>query len=222
MVLGNMRLRYKIPLALIAIMIVITMFIGSSYALWRVTDYQASVNVIGTGCFEIEFNDTNSSSINLANAYPISNEKGLVTKPYTFTIKNNCTIDAEYKVYLNTLNVEQNKIPDNLIEYSIKKSGDVTAVANLLSSATLNDETSQFSYDNKSLLNSYIIATGNLKGRSTENVDDGEQETYNLRLWIDESAENIKSGEPETDKTIDETYSFEAAISTVAYATNLE
>lgn len=222
MVLGNMRLRYKIPLAIIAIMFVITMFIGSSYALWQVTDYQSSTNVISAGCFEMAFEDADSSAINLTNAYPITNEKGLTTKPYTFTIKNKCTIDAEYKVYLNTLNVAQNKIPDHLIEYAIQKKDDVTSVASLLSSATPNTETSQFNYENKSLLDSYIVATGTLKGRSSDSADDGEEETYSLRLWIDESAENIKSGETVTDKMIDNTYSFEAAISTVAYATNLD
>lgn len=195
-----MRLRYRIPLAVIAIMMVVTMFLGSSYALWKVTKYQPTANVIETGCFELTFTEQ-SSSINLTNAYPITDEKGLKTTPYTFTLKNTCTIDAQYIVYLNTLKTAETKIDDSLIKYSLLKTGDSISVANPLSTATLNNDVSSFTYD-KDLLTSYSLVTGTLA--------QNEQVQYNLRLWIDESATTAING-----------YTFEAGIATIAYATTI-
>lgn len=207
--MSGMRLKYRIPLAIIVILLVITLFVGSSYALWKVTVYQEGVNVINAGCFELEFIEQ-SSSINLNNAYPISDEKGLKTTPYIFKLKNNCTIDAKYTLYLNTLEVTGTKISDNFIKYAITKETDVLVTANNLSTATINPSIANFTYD-KNLITSYEISTGTLKGRSSSTVDDGEEITYSLRLWIDESATKEIGGE-----------TFEAAITSVAYATRLE
>lgn len=195
-----MRLRYRIPLAVIAIMMVITVFLGSSYSLWKITKYQPTANVIETGCFELTFTEQ-SSSINLTNAYPIKDEKGLKTTPYTFTLKNTCTIDADYIVYLNTLKTTGTKIDDSLIKYSLLKTGDSINVANPLSTASVNSDISSFTYD-KELLTSYSLATGSLA--------QNEQVQYNLRLWIDESATTSING-----------YTFEAGIATLAYATTI-
>lgn len=195
-----MRLKYRAPLIVIAILMVITAFIGSSYALWKVTKYQTTTNVIETGCFEVTFTEQ-SSSINLDNTYPISDEKGLKTTPYMFTIKNTCTIDAEYTVYLNTLQSSGTKISDNLIKYALLKTGDSVNVANALSTAEVNTDVASFSYD-KDLLTSYSLATGTLS--------QNESAQYSLRLWIDESATTAINGQ-----------TFEAGIATIAYATDL-
>lgn len=197
----RMRLRYRIPLAVIAVMLVITMFLGSSYALWKVTKYQETTNIIETGCFELSFTEQ-SSSISLKNTYPITDEKGLKTTPYMFTLKNTCTIAADYKVYLNTLETTGTKITDSLIKYSLQKTGDSVAVASLLGAATVNSDVTNFTYD-KNLLTSYELATGTLQ------PEDSVQ--YSLRLWIDESATTAINGQ-----------TFEAGIATVAYVSETE
>jgi hypothetical protein len=208
MFMGNMRLRYQIPLFVIAILLVATMSIGSSYALWKVTKYQDEANVIKTGCFELTFTEQ-TSSVNLTNAYPISDEKGLKTEPYTFTLTNTCTIDASYVVYLNTLKITDTdsegktieKISDDLINYSFTKTGSSIAVADKLSNATENTtDLSNFSY-NGNLLKSYSLQTGLLA--PNESVQ------YSLRLWINEGATTKING-----------YQFAAGIATVAYATD--
>lgn len=208
--MGNMRLRYRIPLAVIAILMVITLTVGSSYALWTVTKSQSTANVINSGCFRIEFLEK-SSSINLTNTYPIKDEKGMATTPYKFTVKNTCTIDADYMIYLNTVNLDSNinKISDDLIKYSIIKEGDSTSVANLLSSATINSDKALFTDE---VLNaetyfdkSYEIAGGTLAASSSDGGTDGGEATYYLRLWIDSSA-----------TTAINNYNFEAAVYSVA------
>lgn len=195
-----MGIKYRVPLIVITIMMVITLFMGSSYALWKVTKYQETTNIIETGCFEVTFTEQ-SSSIQLENVYPITDDKGFKTTPYIFTIKNTCTIDAEYKIYLNTLQTTKTKINDNFIKYALLKTGDSVNVANYLSSATVNREVGSFDYDKK-LLTSYTIESGTL--RQNESVQ------YSLRLWIDSSATTAINGQ-----------TFEAGIATIAYATNL-
>lgn len=203
-----MRLRYRIPLALLAILMVITLFIASSYALWKVTIYQETENIIETGCFKLDFEDV-SSSIQLDNTYPMPDESGMKLKPYIFTISNTCTIDAKYTLFLNTLDVDKEKLDDGLIKYSIVKSDGALAVADTLNAAPKNIDTSHFTFDKK-ILTSYEIGSGTLKGRTSKTSEDGETATYSLRLWIDESATNDIAGQ-----------TFEAGLSTIAYATKL-
>ncbi len=199
-----MRLRYRISLAVIAIMMVGLMFLGSSYALWKVTKYQQTENIIQTGCFAITFSDKNP--INLTNAYPVADSKGLQLTPYEFTIQNTCDVKASYTVYLNTLETGATEIPYNLVKYSLQKVGGASAVAKSLSAATPNNETSSFNYS-KTLKSSFALETseGEAKGVLAEN----ESVKYNLRLWIDESATTAINGNK-----------FEAAIATIATAIN--
>lgn len=206
--MGNMRLKYRIPLAIIAILMVITLFMGSSYALWKTTDYQETVNKIATGCFELSFTE-DKKSINLDNTYPMEDEKGAETIPYRFTITNTCTTDAEYTIYLNTLKPDLGtKIADDLIKVALLEENGATMVAHNLDSLEQNVELSHFAYP-KELLNSYIIGTGKLKGKD-DNGNAGESVTYDLRIWIDEKATTAINGQ-----------TFEAAVASVAYATSI-
>ncbi len=202
-----MRLRYRIPLALITIFMILTLFIASSYALWKVTVYQETENIIETGCFSIQFEE--SSSINLNNTYPMSDESGMKLSPYSFTIRNTCTVDAKYTVYLNTLEVNGEKLADDFIKYSLIKTEDALNTAYSLDTAKVNLDKTHFSFD-KNILKSYEIATGTLKGKTNETNEDGESVTYDLRLWIDEKGTNSIGGQ-----------TFEAGVSTIAYATKL-
>ncbi len=216
-----MRLRYRIPLAVIAIFMVMTLFMASSYALWKVTIYQETENIIETGCFSLEFKDE-SSSINLGNTYPMSNESGMKTIPYIFTVKNTCTVDAKYTIYLNTLEVDGVKLEDSLINYSLVKVDGALATAQTLDTAKTNMDTSHFTFTKK-ILKSYELETSTLKGKTDENSDDGGSATYSLRLWIDESGKNaVRDKEGNVITPGIEGQTFEAGISTIATATKLD
>ena len=91
---------------LISILTIITITIGTSYSLWTTSVQQESTNEVDVGCFKIVFDDTNISgggNINIENAYPISNEKGMSLTPYKFSISNECSVAANYSVNLETL-----------------------------------------------------------------------------------------------------------------------
>lgn len=204
-----MSLKYRIPLALISILMVITLFIASSYALWKVTIYQETENIIESGCFSISFENV-SNSINLDNTYPMSNTSGMKTTPYVFKLTNTCTVDAKYTIYLNTLAVSGTKLDDGIIKYALVETDGALSTAQKLNTATVNLDKSHFTFD-KSILTSYEIGSGTLKGKTSDSSSDGGTATYSLRLWIDESAGNSIFNQ-----------TFEAGVSTIAYATKIE
>ena len=173
-----MRLKYKILLAIITVGIGICLMTYQSYALWVAT-YTGGENIVNVGCFEIEFTEQ-TSSIGLNNTYPVSDTKGLTTEPYTFTIKNTCTIDAAYDVTLNTLTT--NTMQKNWIKYAIQESTETkpTTGINLGTNNNYNTATEELQIAN--LDESIIIASGELK--------EEESVTYNLYLWMDETTGN--------------------------------
>lgn len=214
-----MKNKYKISLLVIAILLALSMTVGSSYAFWTTTVTQTGENEVASGCLEIELNDVEldesgnaiSTSINLTNSYPMSDAKGLATKPYSLTIKNTCSINANYTILLNTLsNTVLNE--SNMKYHFIKTSPtETTMTPALINSITPTVLDSAMATDISTVVggtiqNSYIIGNGILNAES-ENVTDSV--TYNLRLWIDESAENEIMGN-----------TFEAAIAVYAEATN--
>ena len=76
--------------------------IGVSYAYWKFTYIEEKTNNATSGCFNIELTDQ-KDEINLTNAYPITDEQGLKLKPFSFTLRNTCSIFAHYYVNLEML-----------------------------------------------------------------------------------------------------------------------
>ena len=173
-----MRLKYKILLAIITVGIGICLMTYQSYALWVAT-YTGGENIVNVGCFEIEFTEQ-TSSIGLNNTYPVSDTKGLTTEPYTFTIKNTCTIDAAYDVTLNTLTT--NTMQKNWIKYAIQKSDEAKPTTGINLGTNNNYNTAIEELQIANLDESIIIASGELKQE--------ESVTYNLYLWMDETTGN--------------------------------
>ena len=200
-----MKLKYKILMAIIAVAVGLCLMIYQSYALWVVT-LTGQENIVEVGCFNIEFIE-NTSSIALSNSYPVSDEKGMSGEAYSFTITNKCTVDSAYQVTLNTLNA--NTMGDDKVKYVIyKDSESKPSIGQLVNSAPINADKANITVTD--LKESYIIASGELKGATEENGT-GESHTYNVYLWIDESAGN------EVENT-----RFEASINIVNASTKIQ
>lgn len=88
-------------LIVVGVLFAVSLIVGVSYALWTINHTQTTANALASGCFETTFTD--ADNINLTNQFPISDTKGLTLKPYTFTIKNTCTITSAYNINLETL-----------------------------------------------------------------------------------------------------------------------
>ena len=100
-----------------------------TYGAFYASKIQADENLISSSCFNSTLKESNS--INLNNAIPLSNEEGLRSEAYTFTLSNTCKIRTFYNVIINTKN---KNLQDNKIMISINgKSG------KLLFSYTVNE-----------------------------------------------------------------------------------
>ncbi|MBE6159071.1 MAG: hypothetical protein E7159_04540 [Firmicutes bacterium] len=151
---------------LIAILLIVTITIGTSYSLWTTSVQQESTNTIDVGCFRIDFSDegfTMSGNINLENAYPMPDAvvKGLT--PYKFSITNQCSVASSYNVLLETLNAST--MDETQLDVKFNDTSKKHYVSNV---------TEGLSEDAK---NGMKLASGYL--------DAGETITYNLKVWID-------------------------------------
>lgn len=139
--------------------------VGISYAWWRLSLVQDKANTAVSKCLKLELANQ-SNEINLTNMYPISDEEGRALTPFTFTLKNTCSMAAKY-----TLNLE------------------------MLEGTTLNSNYLAVLVNNKDikLLSSYSTATTVING-STESrtFDTGTltpnmSKDYSISIWMDKS-----------------------------------
>lgn len=193
-----MRSGYKITLGVLTIMILVTITIGTSYSYYSVASEQTDPNKLATTCFNISYTE-GSNSINLPATYPMSEASANSLTPYTFTITNSCSTGADinYVVTLNTLTASMPTLPLNLLRYRLDQTAPstVNGISGVLSNAStydlgvaLNDPSAQ------GINTSYNLATGTLAP--------GESVTYNLRLWIDESATTDVIGQTFTGRVL--------------------
>ena len=151
-----------ILLMVIGTMLSISLLVGVSYALWSNTHVQETENIVESGCFSTDFSEVNS--ISLSNSYPISDDKGMSSTPYQFTITNTCTVDAKYEVNFEVL--ANSTLGSNYVKLAINNKKDILS--------NYESKTSTI----EGALSSSNIASGWLKAEQSV--------TYNLRLWIDE------------------------------------
>ena len=173
-----MRKSYKIILIVISILLIGSIIIGTSYSMWVKTAVQKEKNIVNSSCFDIEF--TESSSINLASAIPISDEAGLKKKPYTFTLKNTCNMNSKVTIALDVLSTST--MSSSAIKTSLTK-GSNSGTPKLLTSLDKKAEV-----DISGAKEAYILGT--------DIIGANKSKSYSLYLWMDESvtvAEVFKS-----------------------------
>ena len=158
-----MNNKNKNKLLIISIIsIALILVLGITYA-WLTTVLNGTqVNRIKAGTLDLVLDDNASNGIDLQYAVPQSDEQGLTNTPYTFKVINNGTINAEYKLYLEDEEIEETRLSDINIKYSLVRNN-VESEPKLLSTSIK---------DGKRQIESIIINAGD-----TNN--------YSLRLWID-------------------------------------
>ncbi len=111
-----------------------------------------------------------TEGIRLEKAYPVVDEEGMKTSPYTFTITNTCDTFLSYEVILGVL------------DETTMNSGYIAAVLDYNQIKTL-PEYNKTEVDGYK--ESYVLQTGSLSP--------GDEVTYNLRIWMDESVTSTDS-----------------------------
>ena len=84
---------------LLAIGLIVSALVNSTYALFSSDSYGANTNAYSTGMLSIEAS-SKTDNISLDNVLPMTDEDGLKTNPYVFTIKNVGNLDYLFDVKL--------------------------------------------------------------------------------------------------------------------------
>lgn len=162
----------KIILAVLICAVV--MLSGLSYAWYKLSLVGEEEITLISGSLELSFNDSSSNVIRLDNAEPISDQEGLAMEAYQFSLRNTGAIDSSYTLYLDdSLNSGQTKMSDSYIKYILEKNGDVGEVKYLSSNETITTDEG---------IITRMIDSGEIAA--------GEEATYNLKLWIADTADN--------------------------------
>jgi len=161
----------KTKIAIIGIIALILVTIGLTYAYWLVTKTQNNENVISSGCLNVSIS-SEANDIALSNQFPISDEDGMKLVPYTFTVTNNCNTSVDYQIALEAIGEESASISSKALKVALNDN------AGLLSSYAEVDTTVEGAYEARRLGFSRLSAKGS----------EGDSDSYELRIWIDEEA----------------------------------
>ena len=148
-----------ILISIISMFLVALILLGGTFALWFARNVQEGTNRIASlTCLATSINDV-TDAININNAYPITNEDGMNTKPYSFSITNNCDIYVSVDITLEVQSLTT--MPLEYVRVSLHELG-----GTIDNSRILNDDF---------LLETEIILSPN------------EVLEYDLRIWMDAS-----------------------------------
>ena len=120
-------------LLIIVLVLILVLVIGTTYAWLRLTKNSNTVNKITAGNLELVLDDTTSEGIKLEKAVPISDTEGEKGTEYTFTLENKGTVDLNYYLYLNDLDLAEGetRLEDNKIRYKLVKDDNVVTATNI-------------------------------------------------------------------------------------------
>ena len=152
----------KVILGIITTLLIISIFVGISYAYWLNTNKQEGSNIAKTSCFNTTFTE-NSSAINLEDTYPIDDSQGEVLTPFTFTIKNTCSYDANYQINLETISSTL-KLKNLRVKIGTK---DSDLLSNYVTATKVIDDAA----DSRKLLSGTLAVGASI--------------SYDLRVWLD-------------------------------------
>ena len=162
----------KLALIIAGVLIVLAGVIGITFAYFSTGGVQDTANTFNSGCLNISLTNE-STSINLTDAYPITDVEGLETTSYDFTVKNNCNSATNYQINLESLNEQVNSLNADYIKVSLS-SDTVDNVISILSSNTSATPSIDNAYESYNLY--------------TDSLDANEEKTYHLKIWVDYDA----------------------------------
>ena len=168
-----MDTKRRIILTSIIVMLLITLVVAGTYALWQVTKSQSGVNTLTSSCLDINFSD-NGDGIALNNTFPTPDSEGIKGSGYQFTVKNNCNNEISYSVNLEALTNSTNT--NYIDESNIKIALDNKVGRALTKYETVNVKKEANARFDKEL---YVGVLG------TSEKD--KSKTHSIKMWMDEN-----------------------------------
>ena len=157
----------KKKVLLLSIIGIFVIGIVISFAYWSILLKQESTNIVTSDCFDIEFLDENEISIR--DAYPMSDEEGLLSLPYRFKIVNQCGSYTRYQINLETILHNNKVLPEKYLKVQLLENKELKITSKLTSELevepTLEDA-----------MSAYKLNIGVLRPN--------EEKEYHLRIWM--------------------------------------
>ncbi len=180
------------------VLVSIIALIGTTYALLTMTIEGDKEITLTAGILKVDF--TEGDNINLDNAAPMTDAKGQKTTPYTFTVTNTGNINAYYHV-------------------SLEEDINNTLTNNYLKMRLTNDQ----GYDS-GVVSVSSYGTGEFDIKSEETLEPEDKVTYQLWMWLDETADNSAQGKEYKSKIVVTSYDREqkTAVDTLLAKVNPE
>ena len=168
-------------LILTGLLLVTVLLAGVSYAVFNSYASQNSTNTLAATCIELEF--SGEDSVNLTNAYPISDSEGLKTTPYKFKIKNKCKNYLEYMVIASVINVT-NPLDSKYVKVNLSGDNEMNSVA-LPSLKSIQTPASLSGY---SIKENYVL-------KENDGILKDEERNFEFRMWLDGENEDTWTSE---------------------------
>ena len=160
-------------LLVIAIVLILVVIIGTTYAWLRISQESKIINKITAGSLELTLDDKASEGIKLIKAIPMSYQQGITTEEYTFTLTNKSSTSSytlslkDLTTYTNDNNEEitiadADRLADSKVRYILLKDGEEATASK------------------SKILTDRVIDSGT--------IEKGKTITYSLRIWIDSKA----------------------------------
>ena len=198
-----MKNKYKKILVVISVLLVMSVILGTSYALWNVYLKSDKTNIVKASCFDVSLNE--EDNITLQNVYPLTNKEGKNLTPYKVVVTNNCDSAISYQVNLEILNTS------TLTNMDYVKVMFKDLEPELVSSY----ETTNTTITNAS--KAYKLENGYMDAK--------EKREFNIRLWIDENVtqetEGVQNKSFKSKITVKASYEEEVPAKATEYLTEL-
>lgn len=155
--------------SIISIFVVVIVILSSSFAIYTAVEKSNDFNSITVGILRVDFFQDTANTLDLNDAYPISDELGLETEGYTFKISNTGNLNAKYKIRIVDDTEKINS--DGCSTYLLNKSRIKVSVNNgtpIILETTNGSE--------------YTVETSSISPDTTKE--------YSIKMWIDESSGN--------------------------------
>ncbi len=162
----------KLLLIGMSCLLILILVIGGTYAWFTLQLNGTKVNVLKAGTLSLILKDENSIGINQEKAVPMLDEEGEKLDSYHFTLENNSELPSDYTIYLDDIDLETSEVrmQDKFIKYNlVKNESTKTALLNTIGT-----------HPNR------VLDSGTISGNTTI--------SYDLRLWLDEDADNEAMG----------------------------
>lgn len=165
------------------IVMVMVLLIGGTYAWYTLTLEGKKTVKIHAGSLSMELGEELSEGIHLANTYPMTDDEGMATAAYHFTVKNDGNIPSNYVINLTDLDLSEGK----------NRMSDAAVKFNLAKTKYNVDKTVKESETNTKKLLS-LIGTNPNRVLDTGTLQPNEYNEYTLKVWMDYNAGNDQQG----------------------------